>query len=183
MKNIVRIVVFALFPLVLSAPVTAFADPITYNLTLTPNEGSLYGGTGTFMIESAPSSTGLSEYSIFNGGLDNLSFVIDGQTFSLDHLLGNAFIVFQNGELYDLTFSEQIGASSNRFSLHTTSNYAFYYNNGQSVSYGTITAQPTVPIPSDPPAVSSVPEPKPFDLLGTGLLGGGLLLFRARFFH
>lgn len=157
------------FALVLSVP--AFADTVTYNLTLTPNPGSLYGGTGTLTLEGAPSATGISDYTVANGNLYDVVFNIGGQTFTLAGSDGNTLVRFLNGELNNITFSQMIGASPNRFTFHSTSGYVFYYNDGQAASYGTFTA-------SLAPSTSPVPEPQSLALFATGLLGGAGVLSR-----
>jgi hypothetical protein len=77
--------------LVLALATTAMhASTITYNLVLTPNQGSLYGGTGTLTIEGAPAVNGNSDYTVAAGNLDALTFNIDGQTFTLAGATGTA---------------------------------------------------------------------------------------------
>jgi len=171
MRNLMKKLVLTAFALVLSAPAVVFADTVTYNLTLTPSAGSLYGGTGSITLEGAPSATGISDYTVANGNLDDVTFNIAGQTFSLIGATGNTLVRFLNGELNDITFAETIGMSPYRFTFHSTSGYAFYYNDGQSASYGTFSAA----LASNPPAV---PEPGSLALLATGLLGGSGELYR-----
>jgi len=152
--------------LVLLAPATMHAD--TYNLTLTPGTNSTIGGVGSFTIDGTPASSGNTLYSENLGNLQSLSFTLDGQTFNLAGDPG-AFVEFQNGSLYDITFAETVGSTPNRLTLDTTSGYAFYYDNGQSVSTGSFSLEPNA---------SPVPEPGSLALLGTGLLGCAGTLFR-----
>lgn len=152
-------------------PSTLYASPVTYDLTLTPGVGSLYGGTGTLTLAGAPSASGQVDFTQANGGLLNLSFTIDGQSFTLGGATGTTLVRFLNGNLNDITFAETIGTTPNRFTLHSTSGYAFYYNDGQAASYGSFSASPASP-------VSPVPEPASLLLLTTGLVGGAATLYR-----
>jgi PEP-CTERM motif len=154
------------------------ATPITYDLVLTPDSYSDFGGTGSFTIESSPAATGISFYTVATGNLDALFFTIDGQTFSLAGSTGNALVWFLDGKLADITFLDLIGDPSHRFSLATTTSYAFSYDNLQKTSYGTFTASAAPGTSSAAP--SAVPEPGSLVLLGTGLLGGAAAMFRSR---
>jgi len=156
---------------VLAVPTALHASSITYNLVLTGNTASDFSGTGSFTIASAPVASGVSTYQqSAPATIEALSFVIDGQTFTLAGA-SHTIIQFTNGVLTDITFSEEIGSSPYRFALHTTAGYAFYYNNEQAVSYGTFTATPAS-------TASPVPEPASIALLGTGLLGGAITIRR-----
>jgi PEP-CTERM motif len=144
------------------------ADTLTYDVTLTPGNGSTIGGTGVITLNGAtPAASGVTDYTVANGGLQNLTFSIDGESFNLAGAQGNALVEFTNGVLTDITFSEEIGTNpymGDRFALHTSGVYAFYYNNEQSQSDGTFTGN----LVSD---VSAVPEPSSLALFGTGVLG------------
>ena len=172
-SSFLRLALIAAFAtlIVLMLPTNLHASVIDYNLTLTPYAGSLYGGTGTLEIASAPVSNGVSNYTIANGGLLDLTFSIDGQNFTLGGGSGTTLVQFLNGSLWDITFAETIGKSPARFTLDTTGNYAFYYDDGQSASYGTFSAAAA-------PPESPVPEPSALVLLATGLLGGAATIRR-----
>ena len=142
----------------LASSIVAHASPVTYNLTLT---GSPYSGTGAVTLDSAPSMTGLSSYT--REQFSNLFFNIDGQSFSTASGGSANVVQFLNGNLYDITFSQQIGTSS-RFALQTTGTFTFYYNNLQSVENGSISA-------AIAPVSAATPEPSSLALLGTGVLG------------
>jgi hypothetical protein len=156
------------------------ASTITYDVTLTPTSGP-YGGSGTLTIASPPANSGISTFSQADGSLQGLSFTVDNQTFSLSGYPG-ATVEFLNGQLYNIGFAQTVGASPNRFTLDTSGVYAFYYNNGQSESAGSITASladtPSNPSSSQPPTASATPEPGTLILLATALIGGGFFVFR-----
>src|SRR5262249_44531463 len=121
---------------VLALPATANAS-IIYTLTLTDSANPTYSGTGSITLNTAPFSSGLTSYAA--GQYSGLSFTIAGQTFTAPPGTVSA-VQFLNGSFYDITFAETIGASPSRYALQTTGGYAFYYNDLQSVAYGTITS-------------------------------------------
>ncbi|MGI4755354.1 MAG: PEP-CTERM sorting domain-containing protein [Janthinobacterium lividum] len=131
---------------------------VTYNLAL---NGTPFSGTGAITLATAPTSTGLSNYTA--GQFSNLFFNIDGQTFSTATGGAVSAVQFLNGSFYDITFSQQLGNTPNRYSLQTTALFSFSYNNLQSGEIGTIT--------SSLAPVSVTPEPSSFGLLATGMLG------------
>jgi hypothetical protein len=132
---------------------TAFAGQadasVVYDLTLTATSDtdstplSMYNGTGTIALSSAPSASGQTNYASAA-----VTFLIDGESFS-----GNATgVQFLNGNFRNATFSEQIGTSPFRFDLQTSSLFAFYYDNELQEASGTITSSlATTPLPATLP--------------------------------
>ena len=170
-----RLIALALF----AAP-ALHASSITYDVTLTPTSGQ-YGGSGTITLASAPAASGISTFSQANGQLQNLSFSIDNQTFSLAGY-PTATVEFLNGQLYNISFAQTVGASPNRFTLDTSGVYAFYFDNGQSESAGSITAAladaPLGTGSDQPSSTSPTPEPGTLLLLATALVAGAYFIFR-----
>ncbi len=147
---------------------------VIYDLTLTPTSGTvLIGGTGTFTISSAPSTTLNSVSNYYqtpkngSGTLVSLSITIDGQTFGLpqENTNGNALAQFTSGTLDDITYA----GTSNGFALDTTGGYVFYLKDNGGDTIGTFTAS----LATDPPG--PVPEPTSLALFGAAFAGFGFL--------
>jgi hypothetical protein len=168
-----------LFTLLAAAP-AVHASSITYDVMLTPTSGQ-FGGSGTLTLASAPAASGISTFSQANGQLQGLAFTIGNQDFSLAGY-PTATVEFLNGQLYNISFAQTVGASPNRFTLDTSAVYAFYYNDGQAESAGSITAAlantPPDSNSTQPPTTGPTPEPGSLLLLATAVGGGAFLLFR-----
>jgi hypothetical protein len=169
-----------LFTLLAAAP-ALHASSITYDVMLSPTSGP-YGGSGTITLASAPASSGITTYSQAAGSLQGLTFTVGNQTFSL---AGDpsATVEFLNGQLYNISFAQTVGSSPNRFTLDTSAVYAFYYNDGQAESAGSLTAIPAIDS-GDPastqPTTSPTPEPGTLLLVATALAGGAFFVFRRK---
>lgn len=150
----------------LVAPGAASAA-VVYDLSLTNSSSPAFDGTGTFTLASAPSASGVTSYTASQ--VSGLTFTIGGQTFSqTDAKAQLSVLQFVNGALTDITFADEIGSSPDRYALHTTSGYAYYYNNELSAAYGSMTA-------TLKPA-SAAPEPAAWGLmiLGFGAVGAAM---------
>jgi hypothetical protein len=132
---------------------------VVFDLTLTDASNPAYSGVGQLSLASAPTASGVTNYTAAQ--VSGLTFTVAGQTFTASPGSVSA-VQFLNGALNDITFAQEIGASPNRYALHTTSGYAFYYNNEQSAAYGTITARPAT-------MAAAVPEPSAWLLMVTGI--------------
>ena len=138
------------------------AASVTFDLTLTDASAPAYSGTGLLTLDSAPAISGVTNYTAAQ--VSGLTFTIAGQTFTAPPGTLSA-VQFIDGTMTDITFSQQIGSSPDRYELDTTSGYAFYYNNESSAAYGTITAAPA--------NMSAAPEPSTWAMMivGFGLTG------------
>ena len=178
-RPLLRLVTLAL---TFAAAPAVYASSITYDVMLSPTSGP-YGGSGTITLASAPASSGITTYSQANGQLQGLTFTVDNQTFSL---AGDpsATVEFLNGQLYNISFAQTIGSSPNRFTLDTSAVYAFYYNDGQAESAGSLTAAlantPPDSSSTQPPSTGATPEPGSLLLLATALAGGAFFVVRRK---
>ena len=149
---------------------SAHATSVSYSLSLTPSVGP-YQGTGGIDLAYAPASTGLTTYA--TSDVTNLFFLIDGQVFSVSSGGTLGTVQFLNGSVSNITFSQTIGTSPNRYSLQITNPFSFAYNNLQTLEGGTLSSSPATAVL---PSTAVTPEPSSFVLLATGLVGiGGML--------
>lgn len=163
----------ALFALI--SPAALHAIPFSYALTLTPDLYSHWGGFGSLTLANAPSISGVSVYSHSAGTLQDASFNIDGQTFTLAENTGDTVARFINGQLDDIVYSALVGGGRTLFLLNTTNAYGFFDINNGIASFGTISARPASLAAS---TSSPVSEPASLFLFGTGLFLSIGLLYR-----
>lgn len=163
--------------LALAVPSLLHATPITYDLTLTPDLYSSLGGTGLLTLDSAPSAAGVSVYSTDAGNVQNVSFEIDNEIFTLPENSGNTIVRFIDGQLDDIVYSALVGSDRTLFLLNTTNAYGFYDIRNGIVSFGSISARPES---FSAGTASPVSEPASLFLFGTGLFLCIGLLYRSR---
>jgi hypothetical protein len=165
MRNLLCAAVAACSLLVVSA---AHASEI-YDLTLTSTSGYSGTGTGSFQINVAP-LTGINQQSTYKASntsgdiLEDLSFTIDGDTFTLANATNhNSFVQFTTGALSDITYAGNESGGQVILSLSANGLSYSFDDTGKGVSgTGTIT---------DSLDTAATPEPSSIVLLGTGLLG------------
>jgi hypothetical protein len=167
---LMSLAVLAVFSAV-TAP-SAQASATTFDLTLTPYNGSLYGGTGTLTLNQSPSFTNPSEFYTI-GGTDSLALTVTIDSVTFTATGSGCTAEYTDGtldSLYNCSFS-----STN--SQDSLSNIGLY---GSSGGYqGTIAGASdggsiTISAASDPPPVA--PEPSTWVLWGTGLLGIAIVM-------
>ncbi len=165
-----RLIALALMVLAF-AGVTQRADAmvVTYNLSLTPTDGSPYSGSGLLTLDRPVAASGLD--TIAAADITGLTFTIDGHTFGLGIPKFTLVTVqFLNGALYDITSSAF--SSDNYVSLFTTAMYSYYDMHTGHGSNGVLTATLA--------ATPAVPEPSTWAMLILGFAAVGFMAYRCR---
>jgi hypothetical protein len=141
----------------------AQASTVTYNLTLTDTFGP-EGGTGTLII-NGPITSGTKTFTSGGGGLNSLSFLIDGTHFTLGNALSTSSATFSNGNLTSLFYLSALDGF--KLSLDTVGLgyvYSDLFNTNHD-SIGNISA-------------SATPLPPTWTMMLIGLAGFGFMLYR-----
>jgi hypothetical protein len=157
----------------------AQATPIDYSLTLTAtiSGSNPAGGSGSFSIDGADYTGILNEnftYSDISKTLLDLTFNIDGKTFSKADSNGGDSVFFQNGNVLSVVYNGTDGGNVAISLLAGALTYTYSDFTTGHYSIGTVVAARV----ATPPAV---PEPMSIALLGVGLVGIGAM--RAKIFN
>jgi hypothetical protein len=171
MMNKLRLIAFALVAI---ASLGGFAKPaeavtVTYDLYLTPTDGSPYSGSGLLTLNRAVSNAGIDHFDASD--VASLTFTIDGHTFELGtptFTLGS--LDFLGGQLWNLTASAFLDNS--QVSLFTTAVYSYFDANTRHGSNGILTGSLAV--------APAVPEPSTWAMMLLGFAGMGFVAYRRR---
>lgn len=151
---------FILFLLVvLGAQVAGPAQASTYDLALTASYGGV-GGTGSLTIDAAIPTTGLDVVTAVSG-LTGLSFVIEGNTFTLSNDPG-AYVTFNNGSLVNIAYGAELGFYT--LDLSTAGLSYSYLDTGDGITSGG--------------SILATPLPGTVLLFASGLLAFGFIQYR-----
>jgi len=167
MSRFLVLVLVALF----GVQVSGAARATTYDLTLDPTSGNIFG-SGVMDVTAPGTGSGVSVIS-------DLSITIDGANFNLKNELGAATATFVGGDLKSINY---IGASIADFGLNLDFlgsqglMYSFLDIGTDSVlSQGMINA-----VDPSPGGVSATPLPTTVVMFATGLLALGFLIYRRK---
>jgi hypothetical protein len=147
----------------------AQASTVTYNLALSAIIGG-EDGTGSLTVDGPIASSGFETFtSASTGGLDSLSFLISGNSFTLGNAAGTSSATFLNGSLISLAYAGALAGATLSLTLNSAGLVYSYLDLGDPTltTVGAISA-------------SATPLPATWTMMLIGLVGLGLVLSRRK---